>query len=130
MQSIWKRWTGAGALALVLAVGVGTMQGSGLYAAPQGYGQGGGYGPGGPGGWDTPPQEMRDAARQGFQDGIRGAQKDVENHRRPNVNNRDEFRHPNIPGNVRRDYKDGFRRGYSAAMQHMANGGGDRRDRY
>jgi len=103
------------ALSMMGAVGAMAQQ----YGPPQGpphegYGQGG---------WDAPPGEMREVARQGFRDGIQGAQRDMENHRRPNVNNRDEFRHPNVPGNVRRDYRDGFRRGYDMAIQHAANGG-------
>lgn len=86
---------------------------------PPGYGQG-------RGGWDTPPQEYREFQRQGFHDGIEGARKDIENHRRPNVNNRDEFRHPNVPGNVRHDYKEAFRRGYNLGIQNILNGGGPR----
>ena len=81
---------------------------------PGAYGQGGG--------WDAPPSEYQQYARQGFQDGIQGARRDVENHRRPNVNNRDEFRHPNVPGQFRHDYRKGFRRGYDVAMQHLTNG--------
>ena len=99
------------------------MCSSGLYAQ---YGQGpppppGAYGQGG--GWDAPPQEYNDYRRRGFQDGIEGARKDVENHRRPTPNNRDEFRHPNVPGQFRHDYRDGFRRGYDVGMRHMMNGG-------
>lgn len=82
---------------------------------PQGYGQGG---------WDAPPQEFRDVQRQGFRDGIEGAHRDMENHRRPSVNNRDEYRHPNVPGRDRHDYKDAFRRGYYAAFQHPWGHGG------
>ena len=84
---------------------------------PPGYGQGG---------WDAPPGELREVARQGFHDGVEGARRDVENHRRPNVNNRDEYRHPNVPHDVRRDYRDGFRRGYDVAKQHMYYGVGPR----
>ena len=80
--------------------------------------------PSGP--WEAPPQELRNVARQGFVDGIEGARKDFGNHRRPNVNNRDEYRHPNVPGNVRHDYKQGFRRGYNTEMQHIYYGGGPR----
>jgi hypothetical protein len=76
----------------------------------------------GPGGWDVPPQEFRDIQRQGFHDGIEGARKDYENHRRPDVNNRDEYRHPHVPGSERRDYREGFRRGYETGMSHLANG--------
>ena len=79
------------------------------------------------GGWDAPPQEWRETQRQGFHDGIEGARKDVDNHRRPDVNNRDEYRHPHVPRDERDAYRDGFRRGYQTAMSHLM---GDRdRDR-
>ncbi len=74
------------------------------------------------GGWDAPPAEFRDAQRQGFHDGIEGARKDFDNHRQPNVNNRDEFRHPNVAHDLRRDYRDGFRRGYQVAVDHLYHG--------
>ena len=77
----------------------------------------------GPGGWDAPPNEFQDVQRRGFHDGIIGAQKDFENHRRPNVNNRDEYRHPQIEHGLRRAYKEGFRRGYDVGVQHMMGGG-------
>lgn len=73
--------------------------------------------------WDTPPQEFRDIQRQGFHDGIEGARKDYDNHRRPDVNNRDEYRHPHVPDSARADYREGFRRGYDTAMDHLMNGG-------
>ena len=74
------RFAAAGALALMLGVGAATVQAAPLFAG-QGYGQGPG-----PGGWDQPPGSYRnDIMRQGYHDGIEGARKDVENHRRPNV---------------------------------------------
>ena len=114
------RFAAASTLALLLAAGAGVA--SAQYGPPppppQGYGQPG-YGPQ-QGGWDNVPQEFRDAQRRGFQDGIQGARKDFENHRQPNVNNRDEFRHPNfIAPPDRRDYKFGFRKGYDVAVRHM-----------
>lgn len=69
--------------------------------------------------WDAPPEEFRDVQRQGFHDGVEGARHDVDNHRRPDVNNRDEFRRPHVPPSLRRDYREGFRRGYDVAMRHM-----------
>ncbi|HEX3469889.1 MAG TPA: hypothetical protein VHT28_01785 [Silvibacterium sp.] len=72
--------------------------------------------------WDKPPQEFREIQRQGFHDGVEGARKDFDNHRRPDVNNRDEYRHPNVPRSDRNDYRDGFRRGYEVAMSHMMGG--------
>src|ERR1700729_1343857 len=82
------------------------------YASPaSGYGQ--------PGGWDAPPQEFKDIQRQGYHDGIEGARKDYDNHRRPDVNNRDEYRHPHVPSSAKADYREGFRQGYEAAMDHL-----------
>lgn len=71
-------------------------------------------------GWDAVPPEFRAAQQRGFQDGIRGARKDFEHHRRPDVNNRDEYRNPKfIRPEDRRDYREGFRRGYYVAVRHM-----------
>ncbi|MGA2217846.1 MAG: hypothetical protein ABSG51_07160 [Terracidiphilus sp.] len=70
-------------------------------------------------GWDAPPAEFREIQRQGFHDGIEGARKDFDNHRPPNVNNRDEYRHPHVSPSAREDYREGFRRGYDAAMRHL-----------
>src|ERR1700760_3747496 len=72
---------------------------------PPGYGEHGNA-------WDNAPSEFNEAQRRGFQDGMVGARKDYENHRTPNVNNRDEYRHPNVSKNLRRDYREGFERGY------------------
>jgi ribosome modulation factor len=73
-------------------------------------------------GWDTPPQEFRDIQRQGYHDGIEGARKDYDNHRRPDVNNRDEYRHPHVAPSARDDYREGFRRGYEAGVDHLMAG--------
>lgn len=73
--------------------------------------------------WDSIPRELRDFQRQGFRDGLNGAQRDFESHRRPDVNNRDEFRRPNVPANMAGDYQMGFRRGYDAAVRHFFPGG-------
>ncbi len=83
---------------------------------PQAYGQGG---------WDAPPAEFQEAMRRGFHDGIEGARKDFQNHRPPNVNNRDEFRNPHfIAPPDRHDYREGFRRGYAIAVSHIYGPGG------
>ncbi len=74
------------------------------------------------GGWDTPPQELQDIQRQGFHDGIEGARKDFDNHRRPDVNNRDEYRNPRLPPEQREAYRDGFRRGYEQGVSHFMGG--------
>ena len=73
-------------------------------------------------GWDVPPPEFREAQRKGFHDGVEGARKDFDNHRAPNVNRRKEYRHPPVDESMRDDYRDGFRRGYNAAWQHLNSG--------
>lgn len=97
---------------------------------PPGYGPGPGYGQGpgydrdrdGRGGWDAPPSEFtRDVQRNGFRDGLTGAQRDFENHRPPNVNNRDEYR--DYRGPERRAYRQAFARGYRAWWDHSRMGG-------
>jgi hypothetical protein len=71
--------------------------------------------------WNTPPQEFRDIQQKGYHDGIEGARKDYDNHRRPDVNNRDEYRHPHVPDSAKTDYREGFRRGYETAWDHLMN---------
>ena len=78
--------------------------------------------------WDAAPSEFDAVRRQGFNDGIEGARKDFDNHRRPDVENRDEYRHPRIPPDEREAYRDGFRRGYRVAMEHIM--GDHDRDHY
>ncbi|MFC5863229.1 hypothetical protein ACFPT7_13070 [Acidicapsa dinghuensis] len=80
-----------------------------------------GYAMQGPG-WDAPPPELDEVTRRGFHDGIEGARKDYENHRRPDVNNRDEFRHPPVRERDREAYRHGFERGYRVGVQHFYNG--------
>ncbi len=73
-------------------------------------------------GWDEPPQELDEVSRRGFHDGIEGARKDYDNHRRPDVNNRDEFRHPPVSGRDREAYRHGFERGYQVGVEHLFHG--------
>jgi len=71
------------------------------------------------GDWDQAPSEFREAKRQGFHDGVEGARKDFDNHRPPNVENREEYRHPHVARDEREDYREGFREGYDRAMSHL-----------
>ena len=89
------KWFAVSALAFSLGASTGltTARASAQEGPPPpGYGQGG---------WDAPPQEFRDVQRQGFHDGIEGARKDFDNHRQPDVKNRDEFRHPRVERSMR-----------------------------
>ena len=106
-----------GMVTFAFVLSVTSMGACRAYAAPtgtgsQGYGQDRGD-------WDTPPQELQDIQRQGFRDGIIGAQKDFGNHRQWDVNNRDEYRNPRLPREQREAYRDGFRRGYERGVAHL-----------
>jgi hypothetical protein len=69
--------------------------------------------------WGPPPAEFREVARMGFFDGMEGARHDYDNHRRPDVNNRWEFRHPHVPWQEQDDYRRGFERGYRVGVEHL-----------
>lgn len=70
--------------------------------------------------WQAPPAQFIEAQQRGYRDGVEGARKDFDNHRPPNVNNRDEYRNPKfIAPPDRADYRNGFREGYRVAVQHI-----------
>ena len=101
-----------GALRPGAAWAIGSPQGS-----PQGYGQDRDHDR--DRGWDVPPQEWNEIQRQGFHDGIEGARRDFDNHRNPNVENREEYRDPHMPPERREAYREGFRRGYNVGVSHL-----------
>src|SRR5215471_12494663 len=66
--------------------------------------------------WERLPDGWNDVQRRGFHDGIEGARKDYQNHRTPDVDNRDEYRHPDVPSEMRGAYREAFRHGYVVGM--------------
>ena len=111
------KWIGLSLLALSLALIVpskanasGSAAGAPAAAAAQDRDRGE---------WETVPDEFREVKRQGFHDGIEGARRDFENHRRPDVENRDEYRHPHVPSSERHDYREGYREGYQRGVEHL-----------
>jgi hypothetical protein len=57
--------------------------------------------------------------------GLVGAERILDG--RLDVNNRDEYRHPDVTHDMRKAYRDAFRRGYEQAMSHLMQGGERRR---
>ena len=58
--------------------------------------------------------------QRGFYEGAKGADRDYWNHRRPDVNNRDEYRDlDDVPGWARHEYREGFRRGYYERVRQI-----------
>ncbi len=74
--------------------------------------------------WETPPSEFHEIGQRGYHDGVEGARKDFQNHRKPNVNNRDEYKHPPVSGADRDEYRAAFRRGYDAGVEHLMSSHG------
>ena len=117
------RWTGA-ALAFAMTAGSGAMMAQyyGPPTPPPGYQD--------RGDWDAVPPEFRRIQQRGFHDGIEGARHDFDNHRRPDPNNRDEYRHPeDVHRSDMRMYREAFRRGYWVGVRHIYGpqyGGPDR----
>jgi hypothetical protein len=100
----------------VLLLGLVHTTATPAYAAPlPAPGAGIAQGPG----WDQPPGEYREIQKKGFHDGVEGARKDAENHRPPSVENRDEYKHPDVPHRDRHDYREAFRHGYQAGVEHL-----------
>jgi len=113
-----NRLTVTGVALLVGVIGLSSPRANGVaIGAPQTYGQD-------RGGWEAPPGDWNEMQRRGFHDGIEGARRDADNHRRPDVNNREEFRNPDVPSEYRRAYREGFRRGYETGVSHLMNGPG------
>lgn len=71
------------------------------------------------GAWAAQPMAGQDFWQRGFQEGMMGALRDLENNRRPDPNNRDEYRHPPAPYQMQDVYRQGFQRGYSAAVSKL-----------
>lgn len=69
--------------------------------------------------WATVPPDYSGAQRKGFFDGVEGARKDYQNHRLPDVNNRDEYRHPPVHKDDWEAYRHGFRHGYAAGVNNL-----------
>ena len=110
------KMNGLALLGLALLLGLVSMSAGKAYGAPAGsptpaIGQ--------DRGWDAPPGELNETQRRGFRDGIEGARKDFENHRRFTPDNRDEYRNPHLPFDLREAYQEGFRRGYAVGVAHL-----------
>ena len=73
--------------------------------------------------WDRPSDAWNDVQRRGFHDGIEAARSDYAYHRRPDADDREEYRHPHVPGPMREAYRESFMRGYNVAMSHLTSPG-------
>lgn len=120
MQTVTRNWFVMPAVAIVVGIAAANPAAAfPVSPVPEPFGQ--------QHGWDAPPQEYNEVQRRGFHDGVQGAQKDHLNNRRPDVNNRDEYRDPDdmphdIPPQLREAYRQAFRRGYSVAAKHLWGG--------
>lgn len=96
-------------VAAVLLMGFAPVGSKTMSLAPAAYGQQGYY----------------DNVQQlGYQDGMKGARHDFDNHRQPSPENRDEYRNPHVAPSLRRAYREAFRQGYMTAAQQLWGGAG------
>jgi hypothetical protein len=70
-------------------------------------------------GGEGAPMPGQEYWQRGFQEGMLGAMKDLENHRQPDAANREEYRHPHVPYEMQGLYLQGFRRGYDQAVSKL-----------
>lgn len=75
--------------------------------------------------WDDVPSDFNDARRQGFHDGIEAARHDFEERHHRDADDHQRYKHPPVDRRMRDEYREGFRRGYERAVQHMRD---DHRD--
>ena len=74
-----------------------------------------------------PQGQWSDAWHQGFHEGVEAARHDLYNRRHADMDDHQQFKHPDVPHDMRRDFREGFRRGYNMVMQRN-NGRRDRDD--
>jgi len=69
--------------------------------------------------WDVPPAEFDEVTRHGFHDGVEAARSDYKDHKEPDLNRHEKYRHPDLPEKDREAFRRGFERGYRAATDHL-----------
>jgi Spy/CpxP family protein refolding chaperone len=109
------KWLSTAALGAALVIPAGmltaTAHAAVLPAAQDGYGQNRA--------WDQPPDDYRDAQRQGFHEGIEAARRDWDRHSHKDMDDHEQYKHPPVSEDLRSDFRDGFKHGYEMAMHHM-----------
>ena len=69
--------------------------------------------------WDEPPEELRDAQRRGFHEGVEAARRDFDRRSHKDADDHDIYKHPPVERELRNDFREGFRRGYAVAKDHL-----------
>ena len=80
--------------------------------------------------WDSPPDDYRDAQRQGFREGIEAARHDFESRSHKDADDHDRYKHPPVEREFRDQYREGFRHGYSEAKHHLKDMSNEEHDHY
>jgi hypothetical protein len=76
-----------------------------------------------------PQGQWSDAWHHGFHEGVEAARRDMRENRRTDMDDHEQYRHPNVPRDMRRDFREGFARGYHMVMEHNMHRDRDRDDR-
>jgi hypothetical protein len=71
-----------------------------------------------------PPPAYSQAAQQGYNDGVRAAQRDMHDGLQPDAARHPRFNNPPVPPPLQEDYRHGFREGYRAVFHLPPTGPG------
>lgn len=77
-----------------------------------------------------PQGQWTDAWHHGFHEGVEAARHDLREGRHPDMDDHQQYRHPNVPRELRRDFREGFARGYHMVVEHSMHRDRDDRDGY
>lgn len=80
--------------------------------------------------WDTPPSQLQETGRRGYQDGVNAARNDMGSNHQMDARRSQMYRHPPVRRHDRNDYRQGFTQGYQMSMQHQRDGNGPQRVRH
>jgi hypothetical protein len=94
-----KKWIALGVLLLPIALAGCVSRSVVVYSAP------------------PPPAAYSEAARQGFNDGVAAAQRDLAQARPPSADRHPRFRNPPVPPPLIEDYRHGFGEGYNQVIR-------------
>jgi hypothetical protein len=99
-----KKWIALGALLLPIVLAGCVSRSVVVYSAP------------------PPPAAYSEASRQGYNDGVAAAQRDISEAKPPSVDRHPRFRNPPVAPPLIEDYRHGFREGYNQVIRHGGPG--------
>jgi hypothetical protein len=97
-----KKWISLGALLLPISLAGCTSRTVVVYSAP------------------PPPAAYSEVSREGYNDGVAAAQRDISEGKPPSVDRHPRFRNPPVAPPLFEDYRHAFGEGYNQVIRHGA----------